>query len=151
MTAFHSEYRVTKANEHQTLFGWLNVSTEPDGTDVVDSDGQNIPIGELERAAYAFLKSVSAPSGVDHDGGDPDGEMVASVVFTDDVLDALSVDPATGEPIEPLRKALREHMPRGWFGAFHIADEAAWVAARDGDRQAFSVEGYAGRMEKADD
>jgi len=143
-----SPYTVTKTgDEQQTLYGWMNVANLADGTDVIDSDGEHIPIEDLEAGAHEFLMS-SAVSGVDHNGGATDGSMVTSIVFTDDVIDALTVDPQTGDVIEPLRKAMRDHLPRGWFGAFHIADEAAWAEAKASPRQAFSVEGTADYTEE---
>lgn len=141
MAQISSRYSITKASDQQTLYGWLNVSTLPDGTEVVDTDGQNIPIAELEKAAHKFLKGATRSSGVDHDGGATDGEMVSSIVMTEDVIDALSTDPSNGEPIADLRAMMKAHLPRGWFGAFHIADPDAWAEAKEMGRQAFSVEG----------
>lgn len=140
-------YTVAKAAEpDQNVFGWFSVGAVASGAAVVDIDDDIIPPEELERASWDFVKSARM-SGEEHDGGDKDGLLVASIVFTDDMLDALSVDPATGEVNEPLRKALHEHMPRGWFGGFHLPDRESFERART-EKTEFSIEGYATQIEE---
>jgi hypothetical protein len=139
-------YIVTKTSgEARNAYGWFNIAASADGDPVVDLHGDVIHVDDLEEAAHEFVKDARV-SGVEHDGGEPDGELIASIVFTDDVIDALSTDPRSGDVNEPLRKALRDHMPRGWFGAFHIGDEQAWEQTKSG-KSAFSIEGYAEEAE----
>jgi hypothetical protein len=140
-------YTVAKAVEPaQNVFGWFSVGAVASGEPVIDIDDDIIPPEELERASWDFVKSARM-SGEEHDGGTKDGHLVASIVFTDDMLDALSIDPGTGEVNEPLRKALREHMPRGWFGGFHLPDAEAYQRAK-AEKTEFSIEGYATVIEE---
>lgn len=142
------EYRVAKAvATDQNVFGWFSVAALND-EDVVDVDGDIIPVEELEMASWDFVKSARM-SGEEHDGGEKDGHLIASIVFTDDMLDALSVDPDTGEINQAFRKSLYDNMPRGWFGGFHIPSEEAFERAKE-DKTEFSIEGYAEAVEVID-
>ena len=140
-------YRVAKATEaDQNIFGWFSVGALADGEAVVDADGDIIPVEELAKAGFEFTKTARG-SGEEHDGGVSDGELITSITFSDDILDAMSVDPITGDVIEPLRKALHDHMPRGWFGGFHIPDAEAFERAKT-EKSEFSIEGQAAEWEE---
>ena len=138
-------YRVEKTDvPEQNVFGWFSFAAHPDGGTHVDLDGDVISPEELERASYQFVKEARV-SGEGHDGGDPDGALIASIAFTDDIIDALSIDPVTREPNQELRKAMKDHMPRGWFGGFHLDSREAWDRVVSGELPEFSIEGTADR------
>ena len=135
-------FDVEKADdERQMLFGWFNVAAEADGTLVTDSHNEQITPEDLEDAAYNFVLKARA-SGEDHNGLQTDAVLVESVAFTDEKLEALAVDPFSGRVNKKLLKALDEHMPRGWWGGFHVPNEDAWDRAKDGKSE-FSIEGTA--------
>lgn len=139
-------YQVAKASvPDQNIFGWFSVGALADGEAIIDADGDIIPVEELAKAAHEFTKAARG-SGEEHDGGVADGELITSITFSDDILDAMSVDPVTGDVIKPLRKALHEHMPRGWFGGFHIPDAEAFERSRT-EKTEFSIEGTANSAE----
>lgn len=127
------------ADEQRILFGWANIAAKSDGTTVVDSHDEYILPDDLETAAYRFVLTARA-SGEDHNGQPADGQLVESVMFTDQKLAALAVDPFTGETNSELADALAKHMHRGWWVGFHVPDEDAWGRAKTVKGQ-FSIEG----------
>lgn len=141
--AVTGSFTIEKADdEQQMLFGWANIAVAPDGHTVEDSHGEQIAADDLEHAAYGFVLK-SRVSGEDHDGGPVDGVLVESVMFTDEKLAALAIDPFDGVTVnEELAKALADHMHRGWWVGFHIADEEAWDRTKK-DKTEFSIEGTA--------
>jgi hypothetical protein len=145
--SFSGRYAVTKTSsndEARNAYGWFNIATR-DGADVVDAHGDQIHVDDLEIAAHEFVKDARV-SGVEHDGGEPDGELISSIVFTDDVIQAIATDPQTGLVNDELHTVMKRHIPRGWFGAFHIADPMAWEQTKNG-KSAFSIEGWAEEAE----
>lgn len=120
---------VAKANdERQILFGWANVAVAKNGETVVDSHDDSIAIEDLEMAAYEFvLKSMG--SGEDH-AGEVDGQVIESMVVTEDKLDALGL--AKGD------------LPLGWWIGVHIPDAESYQRAKR-EKQMFSIEGTAMR------
>lgn len=141
--AVTGSFTVEKADdEQQMLFGWANISLRADGSIVTDSHDEQIAPDDLEKAAYGFVLK-SRVSGEDHNGGPVDGVLVESMMFTDEKIAALAIDPFDGETVnEELAKALDEHMPRGWWVGFHIPDDEAWDRAKT-EKTEFSIEGSA--------
>lgn len=121
--------KIAKADEH-LIFGWASVAADEDGIPVVDSEGDVIPIAELEQAAYRFVEFSGAGGemhskiGVAH--------LVESVVFTPEKLATLGL---TGE------------IPLGWWVGFRVTDEAVWQKIKSGVYSMFSIGGRARREE----
>lgn len=135
-------FNVEKADsERQMLFGWFNVAASADGALITDSHDEQITPEDLEDAAYNFVLKARA-SGEDHNGLETDAVLIESVMFTDEKLTAMAMDPFTGHVNKTLLKALHDHMPRGWWGGFHVPDEEAWERAKTG-KDEFSIEGMA--------
>ena len=126
---------VTKsADEQQIVFGWANVSIRKDGSEVVDSQGENVPIEDLETAAYLFTMAFRE-SGEDHEG-EAKGTLVESVVFTAEKQEALGL--AKNEAGEwPL--------PQGWFVGFHYPEKADYETAKNA-KGMFSIQGRSLRV-----
>lgn len=147
-TQLAGRFNVEKASdEQQILFGWANIAVTAKGATVVDADNEWITADDLESAAYKFVLKARA-SGEDHNGQPADATLVESIMFTDDKLAALAIDPFTGERNETLAKALDENMHRGWWVGFHVPDADAWERAKNG-RSEFSIEGV-GRYAETD-
>jgi hypothetical protein len=135
-------YKVAKSVDvQQKVFGWASVAATPDGERHVDFQDDVIDPGDLEAAAHEFTKEARR-SGEDHDGGDHDGELISSMVFTDEMIEALSINPDTGDRIEPLYEAMSKHLHRGWFVGFHLPDSDAFERAVT-EKSEFSIEGTA--------
>ena len=146
MTIVSGSYRVTKTSvvEEQNAYGWFNIASRG-GDLVVDAHGDVIHVDDLQNAAHEFVREARV-SGVDHNGEEPDGQLIASIVFTDDVIEAISTDPATGELNAELHDVMKRHIPRGWFGGFHIPGVDAWQAMKEG-KASFSIKGWAEEVE----
>lgn len=124
-------YEVAKADDDaQILFGWASVAVTKEGDEVVDAHDDVIAIEDLENAAYDFVLKSRA-SGEDH-AGQTDGEVVESIVFTEEKLEALGL--AKGA------------LPLGWWIGVHIPDRESFERAKTA-KQMFSIEGTAVREE----
>lgn len=130
MAEVHGKYEIAKADDTaQNLFGWASVAISKDGTDVVDSEDDIVDIADLEAAAYDFVLDARG-SGEDHNGEPIDGELIESMVFTPDKIEALGL----------AKGALHQ----GWFLGFHVPDRDAYERAKK-SKTAFSIEGTAVR------
>jgi hypothetical protein len=116
---------VRKDAEQQLIFGWANVSVRKDGTLVIDSDGENVPIEDLELAAYQFTMSYRE-TGEDH-AGEARGTLVESVVFTEEKCKAMGIPEGT--------------VPLGWWTGFYLPDPDDFGKVKSGAKGMFSIQG----------
>lgn len=121
---------VQKNDDQGLIFGWANVAVRKDGTVVVDSDGEHVPIEDLETAAYVFTLKYRA-TGADH-AGEVRGELVESVVFTDEKIAAMGLAP--------------DAVHKGWWVGFHLDNPADYEAVKSGDKGMFSIQGTARKV-----
>lgn len=121
---------VRKAEEHRVVYGWAYVSEDEQGVQVVDHSTEFIPIAELEKAQWHFVKEARA-GGEMHEG-EAGAVLVASLVFTDEIVKALGI--------------AEDGVKRGWFVGFEVP-EATFAKVKDGSRLMFSIEGTAQRTE----
>ena len=127
------EFAVAKTDDDaQVVFGWASVSQKADGSDVWDSDNENVPPEDLELAAYDFVLN-SREAGADHQGPSV-GQLVESLVTTVEKQQALGL---TGN-----------ELPVGWWVGYHIEDPSVWASVKSGDRLMFSIDAVA-EMEPA--
>lgn len=127
-------FRIKKFNDdEQLVFGWANVSMRVDGELIVDRQGDIIEPEELEKAAYAFVLDFRQ-SGVNHEGGSK-GQIVESVVFTPDKLEAMGL--------------AKDALPMGWWIGVKIDDAAVFKRVKSGELAMFSIQGTAEREEAA--
>lgn len=123
------EVQITKIDEDRRLvFGWISV-IEYDDQPVVDSQGDVILSEDLEKAAYAFVKS-NGVAGDNHERVGV-GQLVESIVFTKEKQIALGIDLGCV----------------GWFGGFYISDDDVWNKVKKGEYLAFSIGGIGTREE----
>lgn len=110
--------------DKRLVYGWASVVSE-NGQPLIDRQGDIIQPDELVQAAQRFI-SESRTALAMHEGS-PKGEVVESIVFTDDVQKALGIN---------LGKV-------GWFIVMKIHDDDVWAKAKAGELTAFSIGGKA--------
>lgn len=120
---------ISKLDEDKRqVFGWASV-VEKNGQPVVDLQGDFIPVEEMERAGYDYVrKSRKAGDMHARDGMGPRvvGEMIESFVVTPEKKQALG---------------LSDDIPTGWWVGFQIEDDQVWADIKSGKRTGFSVHG----------
>lgn len=121
-------------SDKQQVFGWCSLS-KVDGVDVVDRQGDYIPLEEIEKSAYHYV--VNSRKGGDmHQriGDEPlhTSDLIESFVVTPEKLEAMGLD--------------SDAVPHGWWVGFKVNDENQWENVKKGDRVHFSVHGK-GRRE----
>lgn len=108
----------------RVAYGWASITTEG-GAPVTDRQDEVIETAELRRAVHEFMAEhrtgglMHATLGV--------GTVVESLVFSDDVQQALGIDIG------------RE----GWWIGIRVDDEAVWRRVLSGELAAFSIGGSA--------
>lgn len=107
--------------------GWASVITNPDGSPVVDNEGDQIEEEDLELAAHEFMQQSRLAR--DHHQGPAVGEVVESLVLTQATKKALGL----------------EAFPSGWLVTVKVHDPAVWARVKAGELGAFSVGGTAVR------
>jgi hypothetical protein len=127
------KFEVQKVDqEARVVYGWAMISKTKDGKPVVDLQGDMVEPQELEKASWGFM-SDSRQSGEMHEGY-ADNEVVASVVFTDELQKALSIPAGT--------------VPVAWLIGVKLTPESA-AKVKKGDLLMFSIEGDCERQEIA--
>lgn len=123
--ALKVDHKVTKVNKvERKVWGWFSVASI-NGQPVVDVEGDMIDIATLQKAAHAYL-AKSRKADEMHDEN-PVGELVDSIVLTKDVQAALGIDLGM----------------EGWFGGYHVTNDAAWEKVEKGIYRGFSIGGSA--------
>ena len=127
-------FRIAKAQggEHM-VFGWAWVSAA-DGDAIVDSQGDMIEPGELERAAYEHVLEFRQAGGAHDPALRGVGMLIESVVFTAEKRAAMGITGA----------------PDGWWVGYLIRDEDTWRRIVSGEYAMFSIEGAAWRDDGQD-
>lgn len=127
-----SRFKIMKSDEDKMLaFGWASVSARIDGEVIEDYQGDIIEPGELEAAAYEYVR-LYGEGGEMHERGGV-AVLVESVVFTVEKMQAMGIPEGT--------------VPVGWWIGFKVTDKDVWEKVRDGTYQMFSIEGEAERVE----
>jgi Putative phage serine protease XkdF len=120
--------------EHRMVFGWFYISKNPDGSVIIDKQGDFIDDdSELEKMAYDFV--VDARSGDVMHNQRKVATLIESMVFTEEKLTKMGLSSGS--------------MPTGWWGGFKVEDDATWELVKEGKLRAFSIGGQ-GVREKAD-
>ena len=127
--------KIMKSDAEKMLaFGWASVSMRVDGEVIEDWQGDIIEPGDLEEAAYEYVR-LYGEGGEMHERGGV-AVLVESVVFTEEKMQAMGI-PAGAVPV-------------GWWIGFKVLDEEVWEKVKDGTYLMFSIEGEAERV-KTDD
>lgn len=130
---------ISKADEEKKqVFGWCSISKK-DGVDVVDLQGDMIPIEEIETAAYSYMLN-SRKGGNQHQRVNK-GFVEDEPLHVSDIIESVVFTP---EKIEKM--GLPADFPQGWWIGQQIHDEETWQQVKTGQRKSFSVHGK-GRRE----
>lgn len=128
--SFTCSAKITKLdNEKRLVYGFASV-IEENGQTVIDRQDDIIKPDELVKAAHKFISDARVAKMM-HDG-EQVGEVVESIVFTEDVQEALGID---------LNKV-------GWFIAMKIHNDDVWEKFKSGELEAFSIGGRAKSIEQ---
>ncbi len=132
--AIQIDVPIEKVDEDRRMaFGWAYVS-EANGEMIVDHSGENISIGELEKAVYEYNQLSERPGGEMHLKKRA-GVLVESIVFTKEKCDAMGIPEDT-----------RQY---GWWVGYYYPDDEVWGKVKDGTYKQFSVGGSASKREVA--
>ena len=127
-----SRFKIMKSDDEKMLaFGWASVSMRVDGEVIEDWQGDMIEPGELEEAAYEYVR-LYRDGGEMHERGGV-AVLVESVVFTEEKMAAMGIPAGI--------------LPVGWWIGFKVLDKAVWEKVKDGTYPMFSIEGEAERIE----
>lgn len=128
-----TEFAVCKLNdEQQIVYGWASLIQNPDGTPLVDRQGDIILPDELEKAAHEFVLK-SRQGGVMHERTGV-AKLVASFVTTPELVKALFPTAHAGT------------VPVGWVVGFKVTDPTVWKRVKDGELTMFSIHGTGERV-----
>lgn len=121
-------HKITKVNEELgVIYGWASVTTKG-GELVVDSQGEAIETIEIVKAAHKFVCDARVAK-VMHQGGEV-GEIVESLVFSEDIQKALGIELGL----------------EGWFIGMRVPNDDLRKQVRDGDLPMFSIGGEGERI-----
>lgn len=124
---FKADVEVAKLDQTKNLvFGWASVSFSKDGNQVLDRQGHMIDTEDLEDAAYNFV--VRSYGSGDMHRSEEFGELVESMVFTQEKIEKLGLPPGS--------------IHEGWWVGFRVPPKYH-EAVRLGKRRMFSIEGTA--------
>jgi hypothetical protein len=123
-------------SKHQ-IFGWATV-THIDGEEVIDRQGDYIPLEEIEKSAYQYV--LTSRKGTDmHERTEDDRPMtsavtIESMVFTPEKVAKMGLNPDT--------------FPRyGWWIGQYVPNDDDWEDVVTGKRTGFSIHGKGRRTE----
>lgn len=127
--ALPTKVEISKLDDDKMqVFGWASV-VEKDGVPIYDLQGDFIPVDEMEKSAYSYVrKSRRAGDMHRRDGDNPFvvGELIESLVLTDDKKEALGISKSA---------------PTAWWIGLQIEDRDLWADIKSGKRTGFSVHG----------
>jgi len=114
--------------DRQFVAGWASV-VSVDGKPVIDTEGDTMTEADLVESAEEFMRSYRRGK-KSHQGDADKVEFVQSVVFTEEVQDAMGIDLGFV----------------GWWLGGYVRDDELWQDVRAGTFRGFSVGGSAVRL-----
>lgn len=130
------------------IFGWLYVSNDCTGKQVVDHSGETVSIQTLEPASYKYVASHRKMG--DMHGRTKDGQVVESghliecVVFTPEKREAMAV--SLGHKPDALTGLLPDAM---WVG-YQVTNDATFADVLNGTKRSLSFGGRARKIPVAE-
>jgi hypothetical protein len=121
-------------DEKQQVFGWCSVS-KIDGEDVIDRQGDFVPVDEMENSAYDYVLHSRK-------GGDMHARDGEHPIHKSDMIESFVVTP------EKLAKMglPEDALPHGWWVGFKVNDRDLWEEVKTGKKTHFSVHGKGTRV-----
>lgn len=123
---------IEKNDDKRLVYGWASV-IEKSGKDVTDHHGDVIKADDLVEAAHNYISEHRTAKAMHQ--GSKIGEVVESMVFTDEVQKALGID------LDQV----------GWFICMKVHDDKVWKDFKKGKYQAFSIGGKGIRQDISDE
>jgi Putative phage serine protease XkdF len=120
---------VTKDAAKRQITGFCSISTDAAGNLIKDLQGDQIPVGELEKAAHKLMLDGGRGKGGDSHERVGTGDIVESMVVTAEKRAALGFGAG----------------PAGWVITQKIHDDALWAEIDRGDKLELSIHGTAKR------
>lgn len=128
-------FKIFKSDDEKMLaFGWASISMRVDGELIEDWQKDIVEPGELEKAAYDYVR-LYREGGEMHERGGA-AVLIESVVFTEEKMRAMGIPSGI--------------LPVGWWIGFKVTDREVWKKVKDGTYQMFSIEGEAERIKVED-
>lgn len=123
--------KLTKAvDEKRQVFGFFSI-VEENGVPLIDCQGDIIPVEDIEKAAYKYVKF--SRMGDDRHDERCKATLIESMVFTKEKQEALGIDLGVV----------------GWWGGFEVHDDALWQNFKEGKYEGFSIGGRGSREQIA--
>ncbi len=137
-------FKISKIDEDQRLvFGYANVSIAKGTGDLIDDLQEDIvEPHELEKMAYGFVLDFREADEM-HKGG-AIGQLVESMVFTDEKLEKLATK-LDGTVDEEVFNVLKAAIPPRWWVGFKL-EKAVFEKVKSGKYRMFSIAGDADRI-----
>lgn len=120
--------------DRRQVFGWATV-THVDGEEVIDRQGDYIPLEEIEKAAYNYVLTSRV-------GGDMHSRDGDAPKHTADLIESVIVTPEKAEAM-----GLTDAKNYGWWLGMKINDDEQWELVKKGERQGFSIHGKGKRTD----
>ena len=120
--------------DKRQVFGWATV-THVDGEEVIDRQGDYIPLEEIEKAAYNYVLTSRV-------GGDMHSRDGDAPKHTADLIESVIVTPEKAEAM-----GLTDAKNYGWWLGMKINDDEQWELVKKGERQGFSIHGKGKRTD----
>ncbi len=136
MSMEKTQFQIAKTVEDQRLvFGFANISVDPDGETVTDKHGDQIPPSVLEKAAYRFVVQ-RGEGGLEH-------QYMGVATLVESFF-------LTAEKVEAMGLSDPSFRGAAWWIGFRVDDSDVWAAVKSGELAAFSIAGRA-EIEEVDE
>jgi len=122
--------------DKRQVFGFCTV-THVNGEEVIDLQGDYVPLEEIEKAAYTYVVDSRK-------GGDMHARDGEQPLHTSDMIESVIITP---EKLETWGLA-KDAMPYGWWVGFKVNDDKQWEMVKSGERTGLSIHGSGRRIEK---
>ena len=124
---------ISKADaDKQQVFGWASV-VEVNGEPIVDLQGDQISVDEMERAGYEYVMKSRK-------GGDMHLRNNWEPIQKSEMIESFIVTPEKREAM-----GLPDSVPSGWWVGFKVQDPSVWDMVKRGERTGFSIHGHGRR------
>lgn len=118
---------VKSSDDEMRAWGWLYVTNDEQGNQVIDHSGEYIKAEDLEPAVYDYMLFSRT-------GGDNHKEMNVATI-----IESMFVSPEKLDAMGLSKDGART----GWWVGFQVHDEETWRRVKSGEYKMFSIGGTA--------